>query len=176
MEIIDWIILLIVVAGLVLGYIKGLVSQISTLCGLILGLIACNLWGDWATEVLLKVVPEASSWPAPEYTTSAIACIVLFLIVFLGIKVVGAMFKSAVHSMHLGIVDRALGSFFCVFKYMLLLSIVLNVWYLFDSENEMFGKRHALDNVPFELTMQLAPSLFGVDGSLKSVLERDLGK
>ena len=86
------------------------------------------------------------------------------------------MFKSAVHSMHLGIVDRALGSFFCVFKYLLLLSIVLNVWYLFDSKNEMFAKQHALDNVPFELTMQLAPSLFGVDGTLKSVLESNLDK
>lgn len=161
-DLIDIIILILVAAGLVLGYMKGLVGQVATICGIALGIIACHLWGDWATQVLVEIVPETASWPEPEYTTGITANIVLFLLVFLGIKIVGAMFRSVMAKLHLGLIDRMGGALFCVFKYLLILSMVLNVWYMFSPDSAMFTKRHGMDNVPFDVTMKLAPSLLGV--------------
>ena len=106
MGLIDIIILIVAILGLILGYMKGFVGQLSTICGIVLGIIVCNMFGDWATSILVEIVPESAGWPMPEYTTSAIANIVLFLIVFLSIKLVGMMFKSVLKTLHLNLLDR----------------------------------------------------------------------
>ena len=103
MGLIDIIILIVAILGLILGYMKGFVGQLSTICGIVLGIIVCNMFGDWATSILVEIVPESAGWPMPEYTTSAIANIVLFLIVFLSIKLVGMMFKSVLKTLQLTI-------------------------------------------------------------------------
>ncbi len=172
MSLIDSIILIIVVVGLVLGYIKGLVKQLSTICGIVLGVVACHLWGDWATRVLVEIVPESATWPAPEYTTGIIANIILFLIIFLGIKIIGAMFKSALEKLHLGLLDKMAGALFCTFKYLLVVSIVLNVAYVIAPDNTILSRNAG--NKPLQLTMDLAPSLLGV-GTLPELID-DLNK
>lgn len=166
MGLIDIIILIIAVAGLVLGYTKGFIGQLSTICGIVLGIISCHLWGDWATRVLVEIVPEAAGWPSPEYTTAIVANIVLFLIVYLGIKVVGAMFKSALSKLHLGAIDSLAGAIFCAFKYLLVASIVLNVAYV-AIPGSWIDTRGSL---PQRITMNLAPALLGVE-TLPRILE-----
>lgn len=174
MDIIDGIILIITVVGLVWGYLKGLIGQVTTICGIVLGITACHLWGNWCTSVLIEIIPESANWPEPKYTTSAIANIVLFLFMYLSTKVIGAMCQSIVTKLHIGIIDRLAGALFCVFKYMLIVSIILNVWYMLSPDNTLFTKRHALNNIPFQITMNIAPALLGVN-SLPQILD-DLNK
>lgn len=175
MGLIDIIILIIVVAGLVLGYAKGFVRQLTTICGIVLGIIACHLWGSWATRVLVEIVPESAGWPSPEYTTAIIANIILFLIIFLGIKLVGAMFKSVLTKLHLGVIDSLAGALFCVFKYLLVASIVLNIAYVIIPGNWL----NTSGSLPQRITMNLAPALLGVDtlpqmlADLNSTLEEN---
>ena len=159
MGLLDIIILIIAVAGLVLGYTKGFVRQISTICGLALGIIACHLWGDWATRVLVEIVPESASWPSPEYTTAIVSNIILFLFIFLGIKLAGSMFKSVLTKLHLGVIDSLAGSLLCVFKYLLVTSIILNIAYVIVPGNRLSTSA----SLPQRITMNIAPALLGVD-------------
>lgn len=163
MGIIDIVILVIIIAGFIIGYTSGIIKQITSICAIVVGIIACHLFGDWATGVLVEIVPETANWPAPEYTTCAIANIILFLIIFLGIKVVGAMFKSAVTKLHLGLFDRLAGGLFSVFKYLLIASIVLNVAFVIVPGCSMFTRSHSSGNILSRITMNLAPALLGVD-------------
>ena len=110
MSFIDIIILLIVIAGVIIGYLKGFVKQISSICGIILGLVACNLFGDWATDVLQLIIPESAHWPAAAVTVKATAHIALFIVIYLSTLLVGTLLRSMFTSLHIGAVDKACGS------------------------------------------------------------------
>ena len=170
MSFVDITILLIVVAGAIIGYIKGFVRQISSICGIVLGLIACNMFGGWATDVLRLLVPESAGWPAADVTVKATAHISLFVVVFLSVLLAGTIIRSVFSSLHLGIIDNVCGSVLCVFKYLLCLSIVLNLWYLISPDGDTFKTRHAMNNKPFEVVLDMAPFTFGVDKMPSSTL------
>lgn len=163
MSYIDITILVLVVLGIIIGWMKGLVSQVSSICGIVLGLIACNLFGSWATDVLKLIIPEAAKWPAASVTVSATAHIVLFVVVFLSVLLAGTLIRSIVTSLHLGIIDKVGGAAFCSFKYLLYLSIVLNLWYIVKPQSDTFATTHSMNNKPFELVMDMAPFTLGAE-------------
>ena len=163
MSFIDIMIVMLVLLGIIIGWIKGFVKQISSICGIALGLVACNLFGGWATDILKLILPESANWPAAGVTVSATAHIVLFVLVFLGVLLIGTLIKSLVKSMQLGVVDKAGGALFCSFKYLLCFSIVLNLWYLISPHSDTFATRHAMNNKPFEVVLDMAPFTLGSD-------------
>ena len=172
MSFIDIIILLIVIAGAIIGYLKGFVKQISSICGIILGLVACNLFGDWATDVLQLIIPESAHWPAAAVTVKATAHIALFIVIYLSTLLVGTLLRSMFTSLHIGAVDKACGSLLCIFKYLLCFSMLLNLWYIIHPASDTFTTRHAMNNRPFEAVLDMAPFTFGLDKMPSSTLTK----
>lgn len=159
---IDVIILLLVAAGLVVGYIQGMISQVTTLCAVVIGIVACNVAGAWAVEVFKSLVPGSAEWSGDGLTVSVVAHIVLFVVVFLAVLIAGHVIKGAVKTLHLGFIDKLLGSVVCVAKYLLAMSIVLNLWLAVSPGSEIFSTQHAADNVPFEIVLDAAPAVLGM--------------
>ena len=173
MTIVDTITVLLFVASVVIGYMRGLVKQATSLVGYILGIIACNAFGDTATDILLTVMPSAAQWPLASVTTHAVAVIVLFLLISLSVRVAGMYLRSVIGMLHLGIVDNIGGSALCVFKYFLIFSILLNLWLMVNPTSDTFTTEHILGNRPFVETINLAPRVLGAEtlpgDSLKTI-------
>jgi len=176
MTIVDAIIILIVLGGLVLGYRKGLIGQLSSLFSWIVAIVLCYKGGDLAQSVFLSVVPSAAEWPLSSITVKTVSLAFAFLIVMLVIRLVMRLFKGALDSIHLGFIDKAGGSLLFMFKYTFMLSIALNLLYAFNPDLETFGTRHMMNNKPYEFTLDLMPHVLGSEqmpsDSLK--LYRDL--
>ncbi len=164
MTILDVIMILLFVAGVVMGYMRGMIKQMSTIVGFVLGIVACHVFGDSATELLLEVIPSAANWPLANITTHAMAVIILFVVIWLTVKVLGMFMKNTIELFNLEIVDKIGGAALCVVKYFFVLSILLNLWLLISPKSEVFTTKHILDNEPFELTLNLAPWVLGQDG------------
>lgn len=173
MSFIDILILVLVIAGAVIGYMKGMVSQISSICGVVLGLVVCNLFGGAATDIFKALVPESANWPAANVTASAIAHIVLFVLVYLSVLLAGGMIRAMVKSLDLGSIDKVGGSVLCAFKYVLCLSILLNLWHFVNPDSDTFTTRHSMGNVPFEMALDLAPFTFGMSEMPSNTLKVD---
>ena len=60
MTLIDAIILLIVLGGLVLGYRKGFIGQLSSLVSWVVAIVLCYKCGDLAQSLFLAIVPSAA--------------------------------------------------------------------------------------------------------------------
>lgn len=163
MYFIDIVILLLVIAGAVIGYMKGILSQISSICGVVLGLIVCNIFGGVATDIFMAVVPESAKWPAASITASAMAHIILFILVFLSVMLASNAIRSMFKSLNVGEIDKAGGVVLCIFKYLIGLSILLNMWHFISPNSDTFTTRHALNNVPFEVVLDMAPFTLGMD-------------
>ena len=173
MTIVDTITVLLFVASVVIGYMRGLVKQATSLVGYILGIIACNAFGDTATDILLTVMPSAAQWPLASVTTHAVAVIVLFLLISLSVRVAGMFLRSIVDMLHLGIIDNIGGSALCLFKYFFIFSILLNLWLMINPTSDTFTTEHILGNRPFVETINLAPRVLGSESlpgdSLKTI-------
>ena len=176
MTIIDAIIILIVLGGLVLGYRKGLIGQLSSLISWVVAIVLCYKCGDLAKNIFLSIVPSAEQWPLSSITVKTVSLAFAFLIVMVIIRLAMRLFKGALDSVKLGFVDKLGGSLLFMFKYAFVLSIILNLLYAINPNMETFGTRHMLDNKPYELTLDFMPLVLGSEvmpsDSLK--LYRDL--
>ena len=161
MTLIDVIMILLLAVGVVYGYMRGMIKQMSSILGFVLGIVVCNVMGDSATEVLREAIPSSAEWPLASITTHAMAVIVLFVLVWLSVKVAGMFLKNTIDALHLSIVDRVGGAALNVLKYFFALSILLNLWLLISPKSEVFTTQHALENKPFELTLNLVPWALG---------------
>lgn len=176
MTLIDILILLIVLGGLVLGYRKGVLGQLSSLISWVAAMVLCYCCGDQVKELFLALVPSAAQWPLSSITVKTVSLAFAFIIVMGGIRLVMRLFKGAVETVKLGFLDKAGGALLFMFKYAFALSIALNLLYAINPDMSTFATKHMLDNKPYEFTLDLMPRVLGSEkmpsDSLK--LYRDL--
>ena len=176
MTLIDILMILIVLGGIVLGYRKGFIGQLSSLVSWIIAIVLCYKCGDLVQGIFLSIVPGAADWPLSSVTVKTVSLAFAFLIIMLVIRLLMRLFKGTLNAVHLGFIDRLGGSLLFMFKYAFLLSIALNLLYAINPDMDTFGTEHMLNNKPYELTLDLMPMVLGSDkmpsDSLK--LYRDL--
>ena len=176
MTLVDAILILIVLGGIVLGYRKGLVKQLSSLISWAIAIFLCYKCGDLIKDIFLALVPGAAQWPLASITVKAVSLAFAFLIVMVAVRLVLRVFKGTLNAVKLGFIDKAGGSLLFMFKYAFVVSVALNLLYAFNPDMDTFGTMHMKKNKPYEFTLNLMPAVLGSDkmpsDSLK--LYRDL--
>ena len=158
MALIDILILVLVIVGGAYGFYKGLVSGIGGLIGLVVGIIACRLFGSTFSDAIVEAFPGAE-----HYIAVISAYIIIFLVFFFGIKLVALLLKQTLKALSLGGFDRIGGAILGIFKWLLLLSVILNGLYIIAPNMSLFHSSHLLDGKIFEFVMRIAPWAWGVD-------------
>lgn len=176
MTLFDAIIILIVLGGIVLGYRKGFIGQLSSLVSWIAAMFICYQCGDMVRDLFLAIVPSAVNWPLSAVTVRTVSLAFAFLVVMVVIRLALRLCKGVLRVAKLGFIDKVGGSLLFVFKFAFVLSIILNLLYAINPDMDAFATKHCLDNKPFECTLDLMPAVLGSDqmpsDSLK--LYRDL--
>jgi len=176
MTLVDILLILIVLGGIVLGYRKGFIGQLSSFISWVVAIVLCYKCGDLARDIFLALVPSATDWPLSSITVKTVSLAFAFLIVMLVIRLAMRVFKGTLDSIHLGFIDKTGGSLLFMFKYAFLLSIGLNLLYAINPDMDTFATEHMLNNKPYEFTLDLMPHILGSEqmpsDSLK--LYRDL--
>lgn len=163
MTLIDSILLLILLGALVIGWRKGLVRQMASLVSWVVGIAVCLFFGDEITRIFLALNPDAASWPLASITVKAVSLSLFFLLVTLTLRVVSYVTRKVIRAANLGCLDRVGGAALFLFKWLMAVSIVLNLLYAYNPDAETFGTRHALANKPYEFTLDLMPRVLGAD-------------
>lgn len=176
MTLVDTLLILIILGGIVLGYRKGFIGQLSSLVSWIVAIVLCYKCGDLIQGIFLSIVPSAAEWPLSAVTVKTVSLAFAFLLIMVIIRLVMRLFKGALKAADLSFIDRLGGSLLFMFKYAFILSIALNLLYAINPDMDTFGTKHMLKNKPYELTLDLMPRILGSDkmpsDSLK--LYRDL--
>ncbi|MGX8690418.1 MAG: CvpA family protein [Bacteroidaceae bacterium] len=121
MTALDYVILAVLACGFITGFIKGVIQQAFSLGGLVLGIILGTL--------LYK--PFAGLLQGFLSMSDKTACIVAFVIILLVVPMlcglVGKLLSKLVHAASLGFLDRLLGALFGLFKYLIIMGLVIKV-------------------------------------------------
>ena len=129
MTTLDILILVFCGVGLVMGLYKGFISQLGSIAAIVLGIVACRLWGDAATGVVagwLGVSDEYSAWSC--HSASILGNVILFLVVYILTLLVARVLHRVSHALMLGPLDHVAGAVLGIFKWVFLLSVLVNLW------------------------------------------------
>ena len=157
MSILDIILLLIFVVSIIYGFRKGMIVQIGAVGGVIVGILACRLFGPWLTGVFTSSDADAND----IYICGVFANVLLFLIGYICARLVASLIKTVTHGLHLSIIDRLAGALFSLFEWMLVASIALNLWQAFRPELDVTKNSKLADGRAAAAVMDLAPKVFG---------------
>ena len=126
MNYIDVVILLFLLYGAFRGFSKGLIIEVATLAGLILGVFIAIRYSPF-TEGILK-----------DFTSrylSYIALAVTFLLVVIVVYLLGKMLTRLVDIISLGLVNKLLGTLLGIAKYFIMVCVLLMI---VDALNDKF--------------------------------------
>ena len=127
-EIIDIVIAVLILYSIFRGYHLGLIRQIGALGGILLAILGANLLSPFMGLLLNKTELF------PEYVNHKIEYLVTFLIILFSCKFITRLMQRFARMLHLGLPDKWAGVLFCGFKYILVISAVLNIYDLLHKE------------------------------------------
>lgn len=164
MSIIDIIIIIVFIGAVIYGYWKGIIVQIGSLAGILLGILACRLFGPWLTDVLGGATGGSDAIDM-HYVNGVVANVILFLLGFISAKLVARVIKSMTTAVKLSFIDKLLGVIFCLFEWFLILSILLNVWQVLRPGTDITSSSTLGKGRAAKAIVDLAPAVLGTDSA-----------
>lgn len=161
MSFIDIVILIVFAASVITGLRKGLIRQLGSLLGVVLGILAARLFGSSVAYLYESFLSEETATSAAcVYATGIAGNVTVFLIVYLLAAVIARVTRVAIKMALLGPLDRVLGVIIAMFQWFLGLSIVLNVWAAIAPSSSLFHSSKIGSGIALETIMEIAPWLF----------------
>lgn len=153
------LIILILGASLVYGLYKGIIGQLSSIAGLVAGIIVTRLLASPTASVLVSLMPSI-------FTSHTMALVVgsvlIFILVYFSVGAVARLSRRLSKLLMVEWLDKLLGAVYCMFKWTFILSILLNAWYLIAPYSGAFSAPKFIGSKIFNAIMHLAPDLFGI--------------
>lgn len=153
MNAIDYIILGIILLAAILGAMKGFVSQVGTIVGVVLAIIACRLFGSDAADFIVTHGTEHES------LYRSLTYVLVFVAVFIVVKLLANLFSSVIRAVHLGIIDRVAGAIFSAAIWLLAMSVAVNLYLAVEPDDR--GVFNHGDKPWREAVVDLAPHIMG---------------
>ena len=120
LAVIDFIFIALIGLFIIRCFLKGFISEILSMAGIVLGLLASLFFYKNGAEFL-----RSQFWPELKVIPEIIAFVGLFIIVFFIIKLLEILLKGIINNVKLGGADRALGIVFGLAEGIVVVSLIL---------------------------------------------------
>ncbi|MDE5607462.1 MAG: CvpA family protein [Muribaculaceae bacterium] len=168
---IDIIILVIFVAAAAYGWWRGMIVQIGSLAGILLGILLCRLFGDGFANFLINTFGgDGPVSPDTRYATGVAANVILFILGFIAAKLVARLIKAVTQAVRLSLIDKLCGVIFSIFEWFLIFSILLNIWQAFRPSDPIIRNSSLGNGRAAHAILNLAPNVLGNE-TLKSIFD-----
>lgn len=154
MQALDIIILIIIVAGAINGFMKGFIKGVTTLVGLVAGLLLARLFYELLGEELAPIVGTSF------YYAKIIAFILIVLVVPIVFAILGSLLTKFFHAISLGLVNRLLGAILGAAISVLVTGVLISVFQLFDSKNDLISKTTKNDSMLYYPIQEISAFIF----------------
>ncbi len=153
MNLLDVLILIPIVWGFIRGLTKGLIIELATLAGMILGILAAYYFA-----------PDVSAWLRQYFTFSdnagrIIAYILIFVAVMLAAYIIGKIIEKTVDMVALGWLNKLLGAVIGVVKGAIVAGIIVFAIVTFDRGEKIITRQAKEKSMFFQAAARIIPSL-----------------
>ncbi len=149
----DFLILLLLVAGMVRGYSKGLIFELSGLVGLIIAVYVSRYHSSPFAEFIHSFFNVGM-----EYCP-ALGMVMAFMVSMLLVKVLAMCAQRLIKAVSLSWLNNLLGALISIVKYTLVISVVLNVLGPINEKLKIMDGKHSKESVLCEPVTKFAPTI-----------------
>lgn len=110
--------------AIVWGAIAGLIAQLGSIAGIVLGVVACRIFGHQAAYWLGSMAESGSS----RAVLTVLAYVMVFVTAYFAAWALARLIRAAAKKMQIGFLDRLCGAIFKLFLFIFCLSLVMNLW------------------------------------------------
>ena len=155
MNIVDLILIIILIAAAIRGFVKGFFVEFASVAALILGVVCAMMFSGYVRNWLTGVV----SW-RPE-TIKTIAFVIIFISVVIAVHLIANALEKFVRAIALGILSRLGGAVFGVIKTAFILSFLMYVVARIEAYDVTIIPKEPKSNSKYYAPIEkLAPNLF----------------
>ena len=129
MNLIDSICLIILIYGSYKGFKNGIVSEVLSFFGILLGIYLSKTYYLSVDKYLVTVFDSTNQ------LVSLISVILIFTLTIIFSKILSKLITKALNIMALGLLNKLIGSVFGLLKYLLILCIIT---FIFSKANDLF--------------------------------------
>lgn len=167
MSVIDIILILLLLFGLIRGFMRGLFVELASLIALLAGIYGAIHFSNYAATFLENQV----DWEQKYISAAAFA--ITFIIIVLVISLAGKALTKLADFAMLGIVNKLLGALFGVLKTAFILSIILVVIEKINPTLLLISEESKEESALYYPIQILAPTVFPIILQEKEQLEND---
>ena len=135
MQVIDIIILVLLLAGAVMGFRKGFIKQLAALAGLFVGLLAAKALYSVVGEKLIGTVTSNPTF------AHILAFVLIWIVVPIAFTMVASLLTKALEVIALGWLNRLLGAALGAVKWLIFISIAICAIEYIDSDDKIIEKK-----------------------------------
>lgn len=154
MDSIDIFVLILLCIAFVSGLFKGFVRQLASLLALIIGLWVSYFWADKTLYYLNQLDLFSADLLRPA------SFVISFLITVLSVNFVAHLVLKGIHTIGLGPADKLIGAIFSVSKWVLILSIILNLYQSIDQKGHFLSDEKRKKSYLYSPIQKVLPLCF----------------
>jgi len=127
----DILVIIVAIYAFIKGYSSGLIKQLASLAGI----IACILLSGKVSLLILPYLRNLGK--IPDNLIEPAAYIASFLLIFAVFMLIGHMLQSILQAVHLGMLNKLAGSVLSLAKWMIIISLLVNLIAKIDKNNSI---------------------------------------
>lgn len=154
---IDILIVVVFIISLIYGVRRGVVVQLGSVGGVLLGIVACHLFCDDLAKLLAGSNPDAND----AYISGVFAAVILFITAYFLARIVAHLIKGITHTLRLSALDRIGGAVFSIFEWFFVFSLLLNIWQAFRPDIDVTKDSKIADGRAAAAVVDFAPKVLG---------------
>ncbi|MBN1115620.1 MAG: CvpA family protein [Bacteroidales bacterium] len=136
------------------GFSKGFLLQVATLAALFLGIYGTIYFSSFTSEFLIDKFELAGKYlPIISFT-------VTFLIIVFMVHLVARLIEKVLEAVALGFANRIAGAVFSIFKYAMIISVILVVLNTIQTQKPFLPVDKLNESKLYKPLSKLAPSIF----------------
>jgi membrane protein required for colicin V production len=165
---IDLIIVILLILAVISGFTNGLVKEVASLAGLILGIWGAIKFSNFTAAKLYDWFDMSGQY------VGIIAFIVTFCVIVVIIHFIGILADKVVDAVSLGFLNRILGMVFGAIKNILILSVIFSVLNAIDARRPFLPKARIEESKFYNPISDIVPAIFPVlgEGNFRQSFDR----
>lgn len=151
--------------GIISGFRNGITSQFASLLGFAFGVVAARVIAPDLTYLFIDTAKATQEPEFQAYTTNLLAAVFVFSVTFFIFSFLSPILKAALSIINIGMFNRLIGVFFSLLKYLLWLSIALNLLLCFRPDCGLLRFETSNDGNLVAAVLDLTPACLGCFGA-----------
>lgn len=148
----DIVIGILLIGGVISGFKNGVIGEIATLAGLILGIWGAVKFSWWTADTLADLGVKS------DYM-HIISFVVTFIVIVVAVQILASFLNKLLEAMALGFVNRLAGMAVGVIKSALIVSVILFVVNILDDDATFIKEETRQESILYEPLSELVPAI-----------------